>query len=197
MNGEIFGAADHLCKHHAQPRGLSGLKHRFWQLKGLYSNWASIPNSSPTTAIDQITIPSGSTSTNPREEKPDSLPPLDPSQDNTMKEISCQQDLSLPMTSLQQSLFVMFGVKGPRRTLELAQIGTKEQGDDCTFFTELRRKHKSLRGFWRYWFSVWRLSHCNFVKVSLPRSLARSLCSRKVSLFQYQNRILDYEPDGV
>ena len=86
--------------------------------------------------------------------------------DSGSTEISLQDNLSLPIAAQPNQLFIMFGVKGPRRTLELAQIGTEEQSDDHTLFTELRNKYKILRGFWRYWFSVWRLNHCDFVKVS-------------------------------
>jgi hypothetical protein len=68
-------------------------------------------------------------------------------------------------TATFNQLFILFGVKGPRRTLELAQIDTKRYTDDRTFFRDLRQKYRELRGFWRYWFSVWRLRHCDFVKV--------------------------------
>jgi hypothetical protein len=63
------------------------------------------------------------------------------------------------------NLFVLFGVKGSRRTLELPQIDTKKYNDDRTFFAELRNQYKAYRGFWKYWFSVWGLSYCDFVKV--------------------------------
>jgi hypothetical protein len=67
--------------------------------------------------------------------------------------------------SVRRGLHVLFGVKGARRTLELAQIDTKRYKDDGPFFKELRMHYKQLRGFWRRWFSVWRLKHCDFVKV--------------------------------
>jgi hypothetical protein len=62
-------------------------------------------------------------------------------------------------------LFVLFGVKGTRRTLELAQINTKKHTNDKTFFEDMRNEYRYLRGYLRYWFSVWRFSHCDFVKV--------------------------------
>ena len=61
---------------------------------------------------------------------------------------------------------VLFGVKGPRITLELAQIDTVKHSKDNLFFLTLRQEYKQRRGKLRYWLSVWRLSHCDFVKVS-------------------------------
>lgn len=62
--------------------------------------------------------------------------------------------------------FVLFGVKRNRRTLELAQIDTAKYQDDSAFFCGLRENYRQLRGFVRYWFSIWQLSHCDFVKVN-------------------------------
>jgi hypothetical protein len=42
------------------------------------------------------------------------------------------------------NLFVLFGVKGSRRTLELPQIDTKKYNDDRTFFAELRNQYKNI-----------------------------------------------------
>lgn len=76
-----------------------------------------------------------------------------------------QQGIQGTTPSVRQGLYVLFGVKGARRTLELAQIDAKSHKDDGLFFKELRMHYKQLRGFWRRWFSVWRLKHCDFVKV--------------------------------
>ena len=75
-----------------------------------------------------------------------------------------RQEKSITMPSTKE-LYILFGVKGPRRTLELAQIDTTKCTDDDSLFSDLLTSYKSLRGFWRYWFSVWRLNHCDFVKV--------------------------------
>lgn len=61
--------------------------------------------------------------------------------------------------------FVLFGVKGTRRTLELAQIDTYNYASDGEFFGDLKKAYRGLRGYLRYWFSVWQFSHCDFVKV--------------------------------
>ena len=60
---------------------------------------------------------------------------------------------------------VLFGVNGPRITLELGQIDTIKYGRDDQFFWNFKQQYEQHRGFLRYWFSVWRLSHCDFVKV--------------------------------
>lgn len=64
---------------------------------------------------------------------------------------------------------VLLGVKGPRITLELAQIDTLKYGRDDLFFWALKQQYKQLRGNLRYWLSVWTLSHCDFVKVESKR----------------------------
>ncbi|KAL9098335.1 MAG: hypothetical protein Q9163_005991 [Psora crenata] len=67
-------------------------------------------------------------------------------------------------TSLAAQWFVLFGVKGPRRTPELAQINAKKYENDNAFFKDMSKHYKSLRGYLRYWFSVWQLTYCDFVK---------------------------------
>lgn len=65
--------------------------------------------------------------------------------------------------------FVLLGINGTRRTLDLVHIKTtKENDDDLKFFDTLLKSYKSLRGTMRRWFSVWHLNHCDFVKVSPP-----------------------------
>lgn len=71
---------------------------------------------------------------------------------------------SINMPQINES-FVLFGVKGTRRTLELAQINARKYLNDNAFFGDMRKQYRELRGFARYWFSIWRLSHCDFVKV--------------------------------
>ena len=63
------------------------------------------------------------------------------------------------------NLYVLFGVKGSRRTLELEQVEVNKHSDDNSFFQSLRLAYRKHRGFWRYWFSIWQLNHCDFVKV--------------------------------
>lgn len=71
---------------------------------------------------------------------------------------------SINMPQMNES-FVLFGVKGTRRTLELAQINVRKCMNDDALFGDMRNRYRELRGFLRYWFSIWRFSHCDFVKV--------------------------------
>ena len=79
----------------------------------------------------------------------------------------------IPMPQDKQS-FVLFGVAGKRRTLGLAQIDTIEHSNDEDFFSTMLRDYRELRGSLRYWFSLWRLNHCDFVKACLIVPLAHS-----------------------
>ena len=74
-----------------------------------------------------------------------------------------QPGASIPIPSVE--MYVLFGVKGSRRTLELAQIDAIKHSKDSNFFSNLLSIYKIFRGFWRYWFSVFRLNHCDFVEV--------------------------------
>jgi hypothetical protein len=73
-------------------------------------------------------------------------------------------------------LFVLFGVKGWRRTLELAQIDVSKHMDDDTFFQALLKEYRNCRGFLRYWLSVWQFQYCDFVKVSLLWNMTARSC---------------------
>ena len=87
---------------------------------------------------------------------------------------------SIAMPS-RKMLYILFGVKGSRRTLELEQINTTRCAKDESLFSNLVQSYKRHRGFWRYWFSIWRLNHCDFVKVSL-----RAV----ISLFSYSSLLV-------
>jgi hypothetical protein len=55
--------------------------------------------------------------------------------------------------------------------LHLAQIEVHNHDDD-QFFHVLRGNYHRLRGLFREWFGIWKFSHCDFVKVSMPIALA-------------------------
>lgn len=81
-------------------------------------------------------------------------------------------------------LFVLFGVKGTRRTPELAQMNTYNYATDGEFFEDLKKEYRGLRGYLRYWFSVWQFSHCDFVKVC--RWLKVSCCAYATNGDQFE-----------
>ena len=68
-----------------------------------------------------------------------------------------------------EKFFILFGVQGPRRTLELDQIDCESCSSDQKFFRELRQRYPKLRGYLRWIFSVWRFRTCDFVKVRIHR----------------------------
>ena len=84
-----------------------------------------------------------------------------------------QTSISMPQNN--QS-FVLFGVAGKRRTLGLAQIDTIKYFDDSVFFSTMLKEYRELRGSLRYWFSLWRLNHCDFVKACLLVPVTHGSC---------------------
>ena len=68
-------------------------------------------------------------------------------------------------SQLNKQLCVVFGVQGPRVTLEVDQIRDSDLQSDILFLRKLRRRHFQLRGRLRSYFSFWRLSYWEFVKV--------------------------------
>ncbi|OAL38123.1 hypothetical protein AYO20_02575 [Fonsecaea nubica] len=75
------------------------------------------------------------------------------------------------MTSVMNSVnialrdrFVVFGVHGKRRTLDIVHINTTKDNDDMKFLDTLLASYRALRGRMRLWFSIWQLHHCEFVK---------------------------------
>ncbi|KAH0841887.1 hypothetical protein FOPE_06628 [Fonsecaea pedrosoi] len=75
------------------------------------------------------------------------------------------------MTSVMNSVnipsrdrFIVFGVYGKRRTLDIVHINTTKDNDDVKFLDTLLTSYRALRGRMRLWFSIWQLHHCEFVK---------------------------------
>ena len=64
--------------------------------------------------------------------------------------------------------------------LRLSQIPSQNLAT-TSFATQLRSEYKRLRGFWRYWFSFDKFSHCDFVKACFVPFRYQSLSSiRKI-----------------
>ena len=78
---------------------------------------------------------------------------------------SVGQTLPQLISQTSKQLWIFFGVQGPRITLEVDQIGGNDLQSDTLFLRQLRRRHFQLRGRLRSYFSFWRLSYWEFVKV--------------------------------
>jgi hypothetical protein len=133
-----------------------------WFHQTASSNAGSNPTLNPTH------VPTGNTPNSPKKSQCIDIPgstsgsstPLpNPISDSTG---GLKVDLS---TETENELFVLFGVQGACKTLELAQIDVTKHVEDSSFFRDPRREYRRLRGFWRYWLSIWQLKYCDFVKV--------------------------------
>lgn len=104
--------------------------------------------------------------------------PVSDSSSNPMQsasEVSSARDVLTQNSSrLNKHLRVIFGVEGPRITLELDQIRDDDLQSDLLFLRKLRRRHRQLRGSLRAYFSFWRLSYWDFVKVKFSKPLGES-----------------------
>ena len=67
-----------------------------------------------------------------------------------------------PATAIQS--WVLFGVQGSRRTLEINHIPINNQSNDSSFYRSLRQHYRTNRGRLKLWLSFWRLDYCEVVK---------------------------------
>uniref|UniRef100_A0A0B7KMX2 Uncharacterized protein n=1 Tax=Bionectria ochroleuca TaxID=29856 RepID=A0A0B7KMX2_BIOOC len=68
--------------------------------------------------------------------------------------------------------YILLGAQGPARTLTPAEVHVNDQSTDSSVFHDLRERYEIRRGFWRMWFSIWRLEYCHvakFNRLSLSR----------------------------
>ncbi len=70
-----------------------------------------------------------------------------------------------PSPESQPQAWILLGIKGPRRTLEMAQIPVHSQTTDYSAFQALKDCYQTHRGRFRLWFSIWRMENCEVVKV--------------------------------
>ena len=116
------------------------------------SSAASSSQAQPKTGIGQAGRSSASQKT-PLHYRPTAIQPQNPA-------------ISISMPQMSESR-VLFGVKGPRRTLELAQIDTAQYNQDEAFFAQMKKEYRKHRGSLRYWLSLWQFNHCDFVQVHM------------------------------
>ena len=68
-------------------------------------------------------------------------------------------------TSITQQFYILLGAHRGRRSVEIGYLDNEKARDDGAFFVNVKTEYQRLRGYLRCWFSIWRLSHCDFVKV--------------------------------
>lgn len=86
--------------------------------------------------------------------------------------IGGQQNVKNKHVALTQKIFRIFLAVNHGDRLRLAQIECKGLKDD-SFFEELKRQYIAKRGLLRHFFSPWRYSGCDFVKVCLSLYIRR------------------------
>lgn len=72
---------------------------------------------------------------------------------------------AMPNAASPTRSWILFGVKGPRKTLTQAEIPVNSQTTDHSAFQALKNCYQTHRGRLRLWFSIWRLDNCEVVKV--------------------------------
>lgn len=60
--------------------------------------------------------------------------------------------------------WILFGVQGSRRTMEISHIPINNQSNDSSLYRSLRQHYRTNRGRLKLWFSFWRLDYCEVVK---------------------------------
>ncbi|KAK0763040.1 hypothetical protein N5P37_004023 [Trichoderma harzianum] len=127
-------------------------------------------------AGEQVTRPSrAATRYTPQETS--SLTPLEsvqlqplagavPPQQQQGPTIGQQAQVTIPDPNNSLQWWILFGVRGARRTLVPTQIHVTNQTTDSHIFQELKRCYMIYRGRLRLWLSVWRLDYCEVVKFS-------------------------------
>ena len=72
---------------------------------------------------------------------------------------------SMTNTSITQQFYILLGAHRGRRSVEIGYLDNEKARDDGAFFVNVKTEYQRLRGYLRCWFSIWGLSHCDFVKV--------------------------------
>ncbi|KAF2679311.1 hypothetical protein K458DRAFT_346974 [Lentithecium fluviatile CBS 122367] len=169
--------AEFLHKTLREPHSDSSPRHRCcprkYQYLGVSRLRGLIHSALPTSSAGQRYTPTPSLvpSTSVTQSSSSSHNRLRPS--NTSQSLSQQQGRSnlaqqstanaIPST-LSNSLWVLFGVQGPRKPLELDHIVIDSATTDDTFYRTLRKQHRNHRGKLRLWLSFWRFQYCDVVK---------------------------------
>lgn len=129
-------------------------------------------------AGEQITRPSRAATRYTPQETSSSTPPKSvqlqplsgaavPLQQQQGPTLGQQSQVTIPDPNNSLQWWILFGVRGARRTLVPTQIHVTSQTTDSHIFQELKRCYRIYRGRLRLWLSVWRLEYCEVVKVRM------------------------------
>ena len=158
-----------LVTYDASDAVLSTTLARYWRVlfpvsHGQSSRPSARPSSSPENANIQRTPvdPIRTTSTTPSNSS--SLQSTQPSNNAAFTSGQQANRSSISVATSPQG-YVLYGVAASRPSLELAHLKTTLLGNDGELFARLRGDYRQFQGSLRYWFSIWYLSHCDFVKV--------------------------------
>ena len=72
---------------------------------------------------------------------------------------------STPDEDQGKGRWLAFGVWGSQTTVDLNQVDKHTLASDKLFLAEIKRRHDTMRGWLRLYFTFWRLSYWEFVKV--------------------------------
>jgi hypothetical protein len=76
-----------------------------------------------------------------------------------------QPQISSSTSGTPSTRFILFGVQGSRRSIELEHIEIDDYINDSHFYSSLRKHYRQHRGRLKLWLSIWRLGFCDGVKV--------------------------------
>ncbi|KAL6828399.1 hypothetical protein V8C40DRAFT_286390 [Trichoderma camerunense] len=136
-------------------------------IKGIlnYTNGGQITR--PSRAATRYTPQESSSSSPPESVQLQPLAPAAvPLQQQQGPTIGQQAQATIPDSNNSLQWWILFGVRGARRTLVPTQIHVTSQTTDGHIFQELKRCYMIYRGRLRLWLSVWRLDYCEVVKFS-------------------------------
>lgn len=126
-----------------------------------------------------VVIGQATSSTGPSSVQGTSLskPPSSPTQSVVLSPNTLLQSSISTAGSVLPPRWILFGVQGSRRPIELEHIKIDDYDNDSGFYRSLREHYRKHRGIWKLLFSIWRLDFCDGVKVRmdpLPHYYANS-----------------------
>ncbi|KAF2998955.1 hypothetical protein E8E13_006894 [Curvularia kusanoi] len=60
--------------------------------------------------------------------------------------------------------WILFGVQGPHRYLQISHIRIDDHTDDSSFYRSLKQTYGATRSWWKFYLSIWTFGYCEIVK---------------------------------